>query len=202
MDPNPNAPQAGDDNSRSVMIFVGCAAVVLLMLCLASGGLVYFAVKGGREMAQTPSFGPQPPVAQPAPQQPSSPAPLAPGVAPGPERRIRATVSQAMGSAPAPVGSTCEISIGQHQRQRGAPWCRANVICAGQLLYGGGSQGYFNCQFVSGPTPMIVGQDTDTTSSDGDAAFRIDTTQSVVEVRDNAPGRGSYSITAQITSLQ
>lgn len=204
MDPYPNAPDGGGDSSRSVMIFVGCAALVLVLLCVASGGLVYFAVQGGREMVEDPGFAPAPvpPGGGATPGGPTQPGTPAPNVGLGPERRIRATVSQAMGSAPAPVGSTCEISIGQHARQGGAPWCRANVICAGQLLYGGSNQGYFNCQFANGASPMITGQDGDTTVTDGDAAFRIDTTQSVVELRDSAPGSGTYSITAQIISFE
>lgn len=98
-------------------------------------------------------------------------------------------------------GTTCDLPITVETTQDGTQLCHVVMTCAGQVLYGDASQGFFPCQFSTSP-PRVVGQDVSTTMSDQDAAFSIDTDQRTLNVADDFLGRaGMYTLTATLTTV-
>ena len=203
MQPSPQFTPPGDSSSgqgSGVWIFVGCGVLLLLTLCAGSGGLIYYAM--GRGAAMGPS----------GPGMPATPVPTGPGVAPGvpanvgtplPARTVQATITQAIGNSPAPVNATCNFVVSATSEATNPPsvTCRAQVVCGGQLLYGGPNSGYFPCT-VSDQPPSVIGRDDSTTSTDTDAAMTLDTSAGTLMVHDDAGGpHGAYSITARIDSV-
>lgn len=174
---------------------MGCGTLLLLMLCLGSGGLVYYAVGRGNPGA-TGFGGPGGPGGPPG----SGPTPSAPAL---PSRTVSATVTAVTGTSPAPVDSTCNfvVSVWPSTESTTGVMCRAQMVCAGQLLFGGPEAGYFMCT-VSDQPPSIAGSDNTTTSQDNaDAAMTIDTAARTLTIRDDGGAHGTYSVTARVDSV-
>lgn len=196
MQPSPQFTPPHDASSgqgSGVWIFVGCGVLLLLTLCLGSGGLIYYAVSSGAAMA--------------GPGMPAGPTPTSGGPAPTgtplPARTVQATITQAIGSSPAPVNATCNFVVTATSEPTNPPstQCRAQVVCGGQLLYGGPNSGYFPC-VVGDQPPSVIGRDDNTTSADTDAAMSLDTTAGMLTVHDDASGpHGAFSVTARIDSV-
>ena len=109
----------------------------------------------------------------------------------------------ATGNAPVPVGTSCNfvVSAQANAESPSGTLCRAQVVCGGQLLFGGPEAGYFVCTVVEQP-PSISGSDPSTTAQDGaDAAMSIDTATSTLTVHDDGGVHGAYSVTARIDSV-
>jgi hypothetical protein len=114
--------------------------------------------------------------------------------------RVAATVAEARG-LPALRGAACLFDV--QPPTEATPLCRTQVICGGQLLYGGQDAGYFRCIVSPGPPPSIAGQDADTTGLDRDAAMTIDTASRKLVVRDDARGPlGAFEVEARIDSVE
>ena len=120
-----------------------------------------------------------------------------------PSRTVNATITMATGNAPVPVGTNCNFVVSA-QANANSPTgvqCRAQVVCGGQLLFGGPDVGYFTCTVVAQP-PSISGSDPTTTAQDGvDAAMSIDTAAGTLTVHDDGGVHGAYSVTARIDSV-
>lgn len=218
----PGQPQ--QESNRNLYVLLGCAGMLVVGLCAATGYGVYImtAVDPGYASppvvpapapapVQAPAAVPLPPGANqpPGPALPPPPGPALPpppnmGMAP---RVVEAEVSATSGSAPVGVGTTCTFSVERHSRS--APpgyWCRTQIACGGQLLYGGPSAGYFECTLGAATgvgMPSIVGADTTTTAADTDAAMSIDTTSQTVSIRDDVAGQyGVYTVDLRILSVR
>jgi hypothetical protein len=116
---------------------------------------------------------------------------------------VRATVTSAEGSIAASVGTTCALTVEQRDRLDGTFWCNTQIVCAGQLLYGGPDAGYFPCVFHSTPRRDVVGADDQTHSEDGDAAMRLDTIAGSLEIWDDSTGPfGVFRVRARVDSVE
>jgi hypothetical protein len=202
MQPSPQfTPPASSSSGQGagVWIFVGCGLLLLLTLCAGSGGLIYYAMNQGAAAGF-----PAGPTGAPTPTgAPGDPAVPAPAGTPLPSRTVQATVTQAIGNSPAPVNATCNfvVTAVADAANPASVTCRAQVVCGGQLLYGGPQSGYFPCT-VSDQPPRISGRDENTTSTDTDAAMTLDTTTGQLMVHDDAGGpHGAFSVTARIDSV-
>lgn len=193
--------------SGGMYALIGCAGLLVLGLCGATAFGVFMvaqrdAVAGPGRPAQ-PIGQPNQPIGQPnqpigQPNQPSG-GPMLPGNTT--PRMVTATVSAVTGSRPVPEGAICSFAVERHAQANGY-WCRSQVVCAGQLLYGGANSGYFNCTLHESPRRDVVGADTDTTATDTDAAFEIDTQRGFLRVRDDAAGiHGAFSVEARVTQV-
>jgi hypothetical protein len=179
-----------------LFVLLGCAGFSLLALCGATGVAAFLVMRDG-----------EPPFAADADSAPGDPAVTLPprgGSAPSapalPRVRISATVASASGSA-VPNGAECLFDVEPPPDARSM--CRAQVVCGGQLVYGGQNAGYFPCSVAPGNPPSIAGREDDTTSADGDAAMAIDTAARTLAVRDDARGpHGAFTIVARIDAVQ
>ena len=198
MSASPQPPS--DDRGPWLWVGVGCAVLFLGTLCLVPPA-VYFLV-----LRDVPSDDPDPVLAPTDPTDPSSPGPgpiLPPPPAQAGARHVVAEVTEANGLASVRVGSRCELDVTREDRTDGTFWCNAQVRCAGELVYGGENAGYFDCTLYEQPQRHVVGQDLNTSSGDRDAAMRLDTLRSELEVRDDASGRlGAFLIRARVTELR
>jgi len=200
-----NTDDAGRKGNGMIWVAAGCGALLLLTLCAGLGG-AFFMYAGVR--APGPDDRANPDQAYPA--QPSGPStgpmmPSNPGTSPGATDsvEVNATVTVVTGSRPVPENAICSFRVERHERSQGRYWCRTQAVCGGRLLFGGATAGYFPCTFSGGASPSITGGDPDTTSSDNDASFAIDTNDSRVIIRDDASGpNGQYSLIAHIDSLR
>lgn len=204
----------GGDDPRGpwVWIAIGCGGLALSALCLvppvlwlasdaagedASPPLV---VEPGPPRAPSPPMPPLPPP-PPSPSLPPLPAPPSPGFTS--PRRVEAVVESSTGLASVRAGSACAFDVTRHDRPDGTFWCNAQVICAGQLLYGGPNAGFFSCTLYEQPERHVVGEDASMTREDGDAAMRLDTLRRVLTVRDDSSGpRGAFNLRARVTSIR
>jgi hypothetical protein len=76
------------------------------------------------------------------------------------------------------------------------------VRCGDNVVYGGGTSGFFPCAFSTQP-PAVLGSDEQTSSGDQDGAFELDTGVGRLSVSDDAAGRlGAFMISARITSVR
>lgn len=204
----PGEPQS---NSALIWVLVGCAGLLVLGLCGATG----FGVWRYLEASTTAPYpGPAPvPTPMPTPPYPAPPSGPAPG--PGPSlpappqmgvspRTVTATVTSVTGSSPVAVGATCGFNVERHTRPDPPGfWCRAQITCGGTLLYGGPSAGFFPCQLFEQPRRDVTGEDDMTTASDTDAAMRIDTRTGTLSIRDDSAGtHGQYTVEARITDVR
>ncbi len=206
--------QAEEQSNKGLYLLLGCAGLIVTGLCVATG--VGFWMMGTTSsvapisvpVAPTPV--PVPPVAPPntgpgpalpPPPGPALPPPPAMGVAP---RIVTAVVGATTGAAPVATGSECTFTVERHSRA--APpgyWCRTQINCGGNLLYGGPTAGFFECSLYEQPRRNVVGEDTQTTTFDSDAAMRIDTTNNTVTVRDDTAGAfGEFTVDFQITNVR
>lgn len=214
MDEDERGPDEGA--GPGLWLLLGCGGLVLVGLCLIPPGVIFFAWHAGEEAAGPvvtpvdPALEPAPdPALDPAPRPPpgpslgsgpSNPPPPDPGATSARSVTVNITESNVSGVA---VGSTCTFPITRHDRPDGTFWCRAEVRCGGRLLYGGGSAGYFDCTLYEQPQRHVVGQDLSTSAADMDAAFRIDTLRSELEIRDDARGRlGAFLVRGTVASVR
>ena len=114
---------------------------------------------------------------------------------------VSATVTSYLGlGAGIGPGTVCDLPITVQSQQDGTQQCHVVMTCGGQVLYGDEQQGFFPCQFSTSPA-RVVGQDTNTTMTDHDGAFSIDTTAGTVQLADDFLGRaGMFTLSASITS--
>lgn len=191
---------------------IGCAALLVSGLCLATGLGAYWIFSSAPSgpvatptpVGPTPQPFPQPP--QPFPQQPQ-PFPQQPPLPPPPMPAFRplgisARVESITGSQPVATGATCSFDVERHAlEQPGAYWCRAQIHCGGVLLYGGGQAGYFPCTILE--PRGVFGEDTQTTAQDTDASMQLDTRTRLLTLRDDASGpHGAFDLRAGIESVQ
>ncbi len=211
MDERELTPAGGD--GATLWALLGCGGLLLVGLCLVPPVVIAFVWQSAEEAvsdapapAWDPAIDPAPAPAidpTPAPRPgigPANPPPPDPGATSA--RQVTFRVSEStLGAIPA--GSTCAFPVTRHDRPDGTFWCRAEVRCAGQLLYGGGTAGYFDCTLYEQPQRHVVGQDTNTTSGDRDAAFRLDTLRAEIEIRDDARGAlGAFVVRGTVTSVE
>ena len=201
-------PTGGD--GPGLWLLLGCGGLLLAGLCLVPPGVIFLAWQGDDSPEVTPTdpaidpaidpaTAPVPPPSTPLPG-PANPPPPDPGTTSARNVVVRITESNVSGVA---VGSTCSFPVTRHDRPDGTFWCRAEVRCGGQLLYGGGTAGYFDCTLYEQPQRHVVGQDFGTSGSDTDAAFRIDTLRAEMEIRDDPRGRlGAFLVRGTVTSVQ
>lgn len=117
-------------------------------------------------------------------------------------RQITARVTTVTGSTPVRVGDVCEFPVEYRERRSGGYWCRVEVRCGGQRLYGGGTVGFVPCVLYDSPLG-VAGLDGETTMTDTDGAFAIDTRDSLFMVRDDATGaQGEFYLEARIESVR
>ncbi|MBX3275528.1 MAG: hypothetical protein KF729_35035 [Sandaracinaceae bacterium] len=186
---------------------LGCGGVLLALICLVPPAAIVWAWRADAEPADPVATGepPPPPVAPPDPVHgpgwPDVPPPPLAGATSA--RHVSVRITEVSGVAGLGPGTTCSFPVTRHDRPDGTFWCRAEITCAGRLLYGGGDAGYFDCTLYEQPQRHVVGQDFDTTSGDRDAAMRLDTLRGELEVRDDARGRlGAFRVLAQVTEVR
>jgi len=193
-----------------VGVGMGCLFVALLVTC-AGTGAAFFLMGGERASAPPPTIVsplPLPSIAPPstgvAPPTlvPIDPPPSA--IDDGTAIAVHATIATVTGSPGVSVGQTCEFNVERRDREDGSGfWCNAQIVCAGHLIYGGPTAGFFPCTLFYRPTRGVVGADPNTTAQDQDAAMSIDTAAGTLEVWDDAQGpNGEMHITAHIDSAQ
>ena len=188
-------------------VLVGCAALLIVGLCAASGLALFFVYARGEAIPYPdgpPSAYPQP-QPQLQPQTPQGPQPVLP---PPPVNYRPLTVSAVVTTSTSPrvpVGSRCVFPVTRHDRvsEPNGYWCRAEIRCGTELLYGGGTAGYFGCNVVDTGAVSVVGGEAGTTSDDRDAAVQLNTAAGTLTIRDDASGRiGTYSLTARVESVR
>jgi len=209
------------DNTWLIVGFgVGCGFVMLACCCLF-GILLYVP---GNQISIAPISPPitgypspypptppslPPPTALPPPPISAPPSPpLPPGTSDAPDdrapRAVRATITTVTGSPGVSVGQTCEFNVERRDREDGSGfWCNAQIVCAGHLLYGGPTAGFFPCALFTAPTRGVVGSDPNTTAQDGDAAMSIDSQAGTLEIWDDAQGpNGEHRVVAHIDAIE
>ncbi|MEM6962684.1 MAG: hypothetical protein AAF355_14200 [Myxococcota bacterium] len=174
----------------------GCAFLGGFLLT-AAVALTAVDVDGvGNPVAVRPA--PMPPSAQPIP--PSAQRPK--GFGSQPEVRL-AVVTKARPAQMFRVGDRCSVAL-QRVAASGYPSgyaCRAEVRCGSRTLYGGKNAGYFPCEYQELGS-RIRGEDRQTRSADGDAAFQIDTATRAIVIEDDASGPlGAFRVEAQLEGL-
>lgn len=200
----PSQPQP--QSNTLIYVLVGCASLLVLGLCGATGFGVWLYLEDqaatATPIAPPPVYppGPGPQNPQPGPG-PALPPPPSMGANP---RMVTATVTSVTGSSPVAIGATCGFNVERHtQPDPPGFWCRAQIICGGQLLYGGASAGFFPCQLFEQPRRDVVGEDAMMTSSDTDAAMRLDTRAGTLSIRDDNTGpHGQYTLEARINTVR
>lgn len=201
----PIPPAEPQSNNTLIWVLVGCAGLLVLGLCGATGFGVWLYLEDSRTAAPMPVPTPTPypaPPSGPAPGPgPALPAPPQMGASP---RTITATVTSVTGSSPVAVGATCGFNVERHTRPDPPGfWCRAQISCGGTLLYGGPSAGFFPCQLFEQPRRDVTGEDDMMTGSDTDAAMRLDTRAGTLSIRDDSAGpHGQYTLEARITDVR
>jgi hypothetical protein len=118
-------------------------------------------------------------------------------------RQVRAEVTRVRGNAVVREGDRCEFLIERPLSSRDAFHCHAQVVCGGRLLFGGPDRGYFVCKLYEDERRDVVGDDPNTTGSDKDAAFHINTRNGVMRIWDDDQGPlGAFDVEAEILSVQ
>ncbi|MFO0697250.1 MAG: hypothetical protein U0230_26980 [Polyangiales bacterium] len=195
---------SGNQGNGFMWAMIGCAGLLVLGLCVATGIGVYVVVQRGGLPGVTGQPGeplPPPPGGGGTPPGGGKPPPTDPGG--GGPIHVEATVRSVTGSAPVAVGDTCTTDVEQVPREEGGYWCRAQITCAGKLLYGGPQSGYFPCTFASQPSTSVRGQDDHTTRDDQDASLLLDTDLRQLTIADDATGpNGAFGLEARITAVQ
>lgn len=191
-------------------ILAGCGALLVFGCCItsAAGGIFYRTSATNRDAAlleadaRQAADGAAMRQAEAEAQRRLAEQGAQPPATGTPSVTVMATVTRVSGSRmTVRSGESCMFQItyptrGDDQTQR---WCNAPVRCGGVLLYGGGTGGFFPCTFSQSPA-SVVGSDTETTGSDRDGAFAIDTAAGILRVRDDSAGDyGTFELDATIT---
>ncbi len=189
-----------EGGDKLLYALVGCAAVAFFGLCGATGVGVYLVMRSGGMEAGAPAPFP----ATPAPGTPGGKPDDVPGGGPAsplPRLRVAATVTAARGGLPVTPGAPCLFDV--QPPDATSTMCRTQVVCGGQLLYGGENAGYFPCAIGAGSPPSITGQDAATTAEDRDAAMTLDTGRRLLTVVDDARGPfGAFEVEARVDSVE
>jgi hypothetical protein len=192
----------------------GCGFILLASMCSCCL-LMYLPGNESAPPPPAPIYDPGPvapttvpPVLPPPPMSAPASPPLPSGTSEAPDdrapRAVSATITTVTGTPGVSTGQTCEFNVERRDRDDGAGfWCNAQIVCAGHLLYGGPTAGFFPCALFSAPTRGVVGSDPNTTAQDGDAAMSIDSQASSLEIWDDAQGpNGEYRVVAHIDTIQ
>lgn len=178
--PAPSAPRPGGSSDGPILfVAVGCAGLAFLSLCVIGIGAMAWG------MAR-------------------SSGPVAFGGAPG--VRLRGQITSYAGSAPLGPGTSCELPIEQVVQDDGTIWCHVRLSCGGFPLYGTDDNGFFPCTITpsSGGYPgRVTGQDFETTSSDRDGAFSVNSDLRTFEAHDDGAGaNGFFVVVGTITAVE
>ncbi|MBW2460771.1 MAG: hypothetical protein JRH11_03930, partial [Deltaproteobacteria bacterium] len=187
-------------------IAAGCGLLMVLGTCCGAGTAVYFTsnvpvsepfgsggpipnVGGGGPIPDMGGGGPvplQPPQARPANPRPQKAS-----------YTVNATVLITTGPPGVSFGDACSVTL----EVRPAPanpdgyWCKVTATCADVVVYGGQeNNGFVPCGITDSPLQASV-EDGETTAIDTDGAFRLDTAQGHLHIRDDARGAlGAFDI--------
>jgi len=98
-------------------------------------------------------------------------------------RVFAAHVDEALGDAPIPAGSACDVLVASTDIDMLD--CRVTVTCNAELVYGGEGQGYLPCRVVDGePT---TGEDLSGTEDDGDPMLDLDLPRRRIVITNDQP---------------
>jgi len=203
------------DKKMSPMIWIaaGCGLLSIFGCCIASGVAFYAYGAQSEEPMPFDMGGGQPDFGGGTPNLGGG---IAPGPAPSPlvipmtpmpsirTRSIVASVQSVAGTVPVTPGSLCYVIV-EVKPEAQVPagfWCKSTVTCNGTVLFGETeTNGFFPCAAYDSPA-AVLGEDAETTGSDGDASIQLDTNRRTLILRDDATGlRGAFRIEAQITEV-
>jgi hypothetical protein len=183
-----------DERTTYTWMTVGCGGLLLTMLCFAPP-TVYLVATAEPSAMEPPEL-----IAPPVLPPPDPSIPVDPNA-----RHVSAIVEEVDGLAGIDAGSACEIDVTREDRNDGTFWCNAQIVCAGRLVYGGGSgptrAGYFDCTLYEAPR-HVVGEDASPSSGDRDPAMRIDTLRGTLRVRDDGGSLGAFTLRARVTGVR
>ena len=207
--------QGGPREKRSPMVWmaIGCGVLFFSVTCCGGLGAAFFAMQAQRQVLARAE------AARMAAEQerqererelaemeagPTDPAPPADGDPLGQGEgplSVTMTVTAVDGVPGVSVGTLCTFEVSKRQFENGARLCEAHVVCNGQRLYGETeTNGAFPCTLTAS---SVVGVDHDTTASDTDPAFSIDTTAGTLSIADDASGHlGAFHVTASVSTAQ
>ncbi len=159
------------------LLFLGVAgscvgpAILGILMTEGFGGL------GGGLPSVAPIGGPGGGGAHPGLELPDAPGPIEP-LEDTRERKVATAhfevrVISAEFIAGVEEGTMCDLEVSHVRRNAEGFWCQAELSCAGQRLYGGSGQGYFECDWRPVPDGLIEGYDPDQTAVDGDPAITV-----------------------------
>lgn len=199
------------ENKSSPLVWIlgGCGLLSVFGCCIGGAVGIYFYQKQQEALAQYPfeppggttvpgTFGGDAPGPQPLPLViPPAPRPV------GSTHLVTATVDAVAGTAPVSVGDTCSFTVEVIDRAEVPQgyWCHTVTMCGSSILYGGPSNGYFLCAVYDSPA-AVIGEDIDTTASDSDGSYQLDTRAGRLIVRDDASGAmGAFRVEARVISV-
>ena len=182
-----------EDSQSPLMLWglVGCAAFLIFGLCATAGIGVY--------MFTTQPKAPLP-IPPPGPAVPQIPPPSS-------SLQVMATIVSNTDSKPS-VGERCTFRVEEiaNPDQVSGYWCHTRFRCGGRDIYGGPSNGYFPCTITrsSGTSRAeIVGQDSETTATDTDASFELNTVAGTLAIADDSTGAlGTFKLVAKIDDVR
>lgn len=108
---------------------------------------------------------------------------------------VRARVERVEGAIDVRPGDECVIGVWRVRTDHptGGSWCRTQLACGGELLYGGDESGYFECENEG------IGRDTKTTELDGDPSLDLRVPDGALVIADDVHGaRGAFRVEASI----
>jgi hypothetical protein len=108
---------------------------------------------------------------------------------------VRARVERVDGAIDVRPGDECVIGVWRVRTDHptGGSWCRTQLACGGELLYGGDESGYFECASEG------IGRDAETTEVDGDPSLDLRVPDGALVIADDVHGaRGAFRIEASI----
>lgn len=181
------------DRSLAIFTTIGCAVSVAAGMCVASAGAIIV-------FSRSRAAGPDGVWDATNPPSIESDEPV---VIVLEHLTVAATVNSFSGPTNVTAGSSCNFDVEHRIFSNNTEQCHVDVVCGDNVhLYGSPSTGYFVCEFSLSPA-RVVGQDLETTASDTDGAFVIDTDRHVLEVRDDAQGMiGLFDLRATINSAR
>ncbi len=194
-----------EEKQKSPILWIALGGGLLLLSCCCFSGVGYWFYAMRSSGSDGPVFGPvgdNGPVEAPGP----APTPLVIPVAPRPfgtTRTVLATVERVGGNVAVNAGDSCSfaIEVRDNAQEPSGYWCHVVLMCGVTVLYGGESNGFFRCAVYDNP-PSVSGEDAETTSTDTDGSFQIDTQTRTLIVRDDASGAmGAFRVEARIDSV-
>ncbi len=98
-------------------------------------------------------------------------------------RLFSASVQEALGDAPVPVGTRCDVLVVATEIEMLD--CRVTVTCDNELLYGGEDQGYLPCR-IEGGEP-VEGEDLSGVEDDGDPMLDLNLREGRIVITNDRP---------------